>query len=424
MKVMVVDATHGGITLSEEFWARGDEVTCVDVYGTLPKKAWKEYSEKFRVERELPAPSRYDLIVKPVHFPLDPFRGVEERVITHHQAVRLLLYDRIKFPVVEITGSFGKTTSALCAISLLRRRFSILSLTSRGIRFQSGAKEEVLLEGASTTPANIIKAVKLARERPDLAIFEVSLGGTGLADLGIIKNVYENYPIARGTSSALEAKLSMVKDRKKGSTVLVNADDEKLSDLTGVQFFSPSGRDCQVKAVNARVHTDGIEFTMVLKGFKSRRGRLNGVRGVRSLPGPIGKQQIENMLVGATIASYFHWEETDIVFGAEPFEKRMVLDSFDPPRVLNKSPSLSAGSIQASIRDYLELFPPNRLEIGGKLKTTCGSVNPKQVASILSSSPFLEIVLFGELGHALRPFTGKRIVKRRRTAPALVLERG
>ena len=424
MRVMVVDATHGGTTLAEEFWARGDEVTCVDVYGTLPKRNLEDYSRKFEVRRELPEPSRYDLIVKPIHFPSDPFRGVWERVITHHEAVRLLLSHRIKFPVVEITGSFGKTTSALCAISLLRERFSILSLTSRGICLHDHEGKKILLDRVSTAPANILRAVRLAGQEPDLAIFEVSLGGTGLADLGIIKNVYDDYPIAKGTSSAREAKLSMVKNRKEGSTVLVNADDEKLSGLTGVQFFSPSGRDVEVKAAETKVRADGVEFTAVLEGFKSRRGHISGTKRVRST-GPVGKQQVENMLVGVVIASYFRWEEGEVELGPEPFGEKMVLVSSEPPRVLNKSPSLGAKSIQASIRDYLELFPPIRLEVGGKLRTTCGPVVLEEVADVIRSSPFREIFLFGEFGDALRPLLReKRVVENPGGAiPALILER-
>lgn len=426
MKVMVVDATHGGITLSEEFRGRGDEVTCVDIHRTMSSEELDRYSREFRVERALPDPSQYDLIVKPVHFPSEPFRGVEDRLITHHQAVRMLASDLIRFPVVEITGSFGKTTSVLCAISLLKERFSVLSLTSKGIRFDSEEGSAMLAENTSATPANIIRAVRLAPEPPDLAIFEVSLGGTGLADLGIIKNVYDDYPIARGTSSASKAKISMVMDRKNGSTVLVNADDSKLSGLPGVQRFSPSGRISEVRAEGARVGKDGIGFTAVFEGFRSMAGPISGIRRVKSAPGPVGRQHVENMLVGVAIASYFNWNMCEIEFGAEPFGKKMVLESLGSPRVVNRSPSVGAKSIEASIRDYLEIFPPVRLEVGGKLKTTCGSVDLEEVARIILSSPFKEVALFGEFGKALTPFlTGGRFAEASPVgaAPALVLER-
>jgi len=228
LKVLVIDATHGGLTLSEAFSKRGHDVTCIDVYKTLKQSDIDEHSRAFQIERELPSSlDEYDLVVAPVHFPLNrkDFKG---KLMTHHEAVKMLIGDQVDFPVVEITGSFGKTTSIKCAISLLREGYSIISLMSGEIVFVDGDDERALVRGNSTTPANIIKAVELCPRRPDLAIFEVSLGGTGLADLGIIKNVYDNYPIARGTSCALAAKLSMVRNKKPGATVLLNADDPPL----------------------------------------------------------------------------------------------------------------------------------------------------------------------------------------------------
>ncbi|MCQ5362965.1 MAG: Mur ligase family protein [Candidatus Methanomethylicia archaeon] len=424
---MVVDATHGGIIISEEFRSRGDEVTCIDVHRTMKKEDLEKYSKNFQVERNIPNPSQYDLIVKPVHFPSEPFQGYEERLITHHQAVKMLVSDMIKFPVVEITGSFGKTTSVMCAISLLRKKFSILSLTSNGICFYRDENSETLAENISTTPANVIRAVRLSPEEPDLAIFEVSLGGTGIADLGIIKNVYDDYPIAKGASSALKAKMSMITERKMGSTVIVNADDEKLSGLVEVQRFSPSGKSSEVRALDAKVCFKGIEFTAIFSGFRSLAGRISGARQVKSTVGPIGRQHVENMLVGVAIASYFFWDESDAEFCLENFGRKMVLESMEPPRVLNKSPSISPKSIEVSIRDYLEIFPPARLEVGGKLKTSCGSVSPEKVAEIIQASPFEEVALFGEFGEAIKKF-----IKRKRTTEAcpavatsaLVLERG
>ena len=427
MKVMVVDATHGGIIISEEFRSRGDEVTCVDVHKTMKKEDLEKYSKNFQVERDIPNPSQYDLIVKPVHFPSEPFRGYEEKLITHHQAVKMLVSDIIKFPVVEITGSFGKTTSVMCAISLLRKKFSILSLTSNGISFYRDGFSETLAENISTTPANIIRAVRLSPEEPDLAIFEVSLGGTGMADLGIIKNVYDDYPIAKGTSSALEAKMSMVTGRKMGSTVMVNADDGKLSGLVGVQRFSPSGKPSEVRVLGAKVSLKGIEFTAVFSGFRSLVGKISGARKVKSKVGPIGRQHVENMLVGVTIASYFFWDESDAEFCLENFGTKMVLESMEPIRVLNKSPSIGPKSIEASIKDYLEIFPPTRLEVGGKLKTSCGSVSLDKVAEAIEAGPFEEVALFGEFGEAIKKFIkGKRIAEANpaMTTSALVLERG
>ena len=47
-----------------------------------------------------------------------------------------------------------------------------------------------------------------------LCVFEVSLGGTGLADVGVLNNLVENYPVAGGTSSAAAAKSQIFRSRR------------------------------------------------------------------------------------------------------------------------------------------------------------------------------------------------------------------
>ncbi|MDI9643695.1 MAG: hypothetical protein QFX35_00565 [Candidatus Verstraetearchaeota archaeon] len=426
MKVLVVDATHGGITLSEAFLERGEEVTCVDVHRTLTREQLERHSKKFRVERSMPDPSDFDLIVRPVHYPLHEFLGMEKRTITHHQAVRMLVERRINFPVVEITGSFGKTTAALCAISLLGEDRTILSLTSRGTTFTEAGKTKILETGVSAAPANIIRALNHAPGKPDLAIFELSLGGTGLADLGIIKNVYDDYPIAKGTSSALKAKLSMVNDRKGSSTVLVNYDDEKLSSIAGTQRFSPKGSPAEVKAKNVRLSPSGISMDAEFSGFRSMRGPVEFEVKIETERGPIGRQHVENLLVGASIAAYFGLDATRAVIPKEVFGRKMVLERESPPLVVNSSASIGAKAARASIADYLEIFPASRLEIGGRLKTTCGSADPRGVAEEINSSPFSKVSFFGEFGDALAPLIQRGVVYRNVPGdlePTLRLER-
>ena len=64
-------------------------------------------------------------------------------------------------------------------------------------------------------------ALDLAKERglkPINCIFEVSLGGTGAADIGVITTMDRDYTIADGARMASEAKIHMVTDAKEGST--------------------------------------------------------------------------------------------------------------------------------------------------------------------------------------------------------------
>ena len=60
-------------------------------------------------------------------------------------------------------------------------------------------KWKVLKQNISITPASIIEAWNLAEDYEiGICIFETSLGGTGLADVGILTNLVEDYPIAGG----------------------------------------------------------------------------------------------------------------------------------------------------------------------------------------------------------------------------------
>ncbi|MCS7103716.1 MAG: Mur ligase family protein, partial [Candidatus Korarchaeum sp.] len=352
MRVLVVDATHGGLVLSEAFKRRGFDVVCVDVHRTLKDSDHRKYSGEFRIESTLPNPSdlsKYDLIVRPVHFPSSPFEGFENRVITHHDAVRMLISDKIKFPVVEITGSFGKTTAVKCAISILRDHYSILSLTSEGITFTEGGRDDILLGNVSVTPANIIRAVELCPKEPDLAIFEVSLGGTGMADLGIIKNVYDNYPIAMGSSSALAAKLSMVRNRKPGSVILLNYDDPLLKGISHSQYFSIYSKNCEVyveKYYNIDPYT--TEIIINFNKFSTIRGEISSHTRVKSYKG-IGSQNLENIVIGVSIAKFFNTSIDELEIPPEVFENKMVLEDPSGPLVVNKSPAMNAKVVYASI---------------------------------------------------------------------------
>jgi UDP-N-acetylmuramyl pentapeptide synthase len=63
--------------------------------------------------------------------------------------------------------------------------------------------------------------------RPDFFIFEISIGGTGTADLGILTTLSPDYGIANNTTLASEAKLQLIKNAKPGSTLLIDSEAKK-----------------------------------------------------------------------------------------------------------------------------------------------------------------------------------------------------
>lgn len=197
MNMLVLDTIHGADIIGKEFAARGHRVDTVDVY-------------RSRSAVDVPAAlSRtYDLVIAPVH--LDPghplLQSLPAPVISHHEAVRLLLGQPVPSPMVEITGAQGKTTTA-CALAYTLHGPGILH-TSAGTFLYP---ERQLLWKKSITPASVLAAVDKAREIGGWLVAEESLGVSGAGSLAIITSE-KDYPCAAGKKSALAEKLRSARD--------------------------------------------------------------------------------------------------------------------------------------------------------------------------------------------------------------------
>ena len=210
MKVLVLDVTHGGDVISLAYARRGDSVTAVDIYGTSSPEMHASL-EAGNVEFMESAPDAdFDLGIAPIHCP-DRYYGkarCAER-ISHHLSVGQLA--NFPFPVVEVTGTGGKTsTCQLLARILADRGHRVLLLTSGGLHMVEWSGIRVLQENVSIAPSTILK---LAGEghQADVGVFEVSLGGTGLATVGVITTIGNDYAIAGGTRRAFDGKSQMIR---------------------------------------------------------------------------------------------------------------------------------------------------------------------------------------------------------------------
>jgi coenzyme F430 synthetase len=196
MHILVLDTIHGGKTISEGFLSRGDQVDLIDVY-----------RGESAVDVRTALSRTYDLIVAPVH--LDPdhplLKHAQAPVITHHEAVRQLLGNDLPAPMVEITGSRGKTTTAHALASLMPGK-GILHTSTGTFRFP----EKNWITRSSITPGSVLAAVKLAREIHGWLIVEESLGVTGAGTLAIITSE-EDYFFAAGKRCAIKAKVASAK---------------------------------------------------------------------------------------------------------------------------------------------------------------------------------------------------------------------
>jgi len=206
VKVLVTDLTHGGEVLVRRYAELGHEVTALDIYRT-PMDHGAVEACGARVLLEAPE-ERFDLAVSPIHCP-DGFIGdaTFDRRLTYHQAVGELISPSGRW--VEVTGVRGKTSTCHLTSHLLTGMgLRVLKLTSSGLELHDGGWK-VLKDKVSIAPTTLLEVDPMGIDY-DVAVMEVSLGGSGKADLGVITNVGDGYAIAGGTRTAFEAKLQML----------------------------------------------------------------------------------------------------------------------------------------------------------------------------------------------------------------------
>jgi len=209
MHVLILDLTHGGDILAEAFLNDGHNVTCVDVYSIATAEAMDALRKKgAEVSSAVPL-NDYDMLVSPAHCPDHFLNGstYKERM-TFSRAVNLLLNDK-RFRI-EVTGVKGKTSCCyLLAHILSISGKSVFLHTSRG-RGPWENRAHNIMGQMSIAPTSLMK---LPLEEYDAMIQEVSLGGSGKADIAVITNLVQDYGIAGSTRKASDAKADILCDK-------------------------------------------------------------------------------------------------------------------------------------------------------------------------------------------------------------------
>lgn len=214
MKVLVLDTVHGGKILAERLQKDGNDVTAVDVYKVTPRDILSNMRN--RGIRILPAApeEHFDLIVRPCHCP-DSFiaPATADRIEFVSEAVHDLIKDK-RFRI-EITGVKGKTSTCYVLAHILDGTGKKVFLhTSRGMGPFIGGKHYVT-DLQSIAPTTLIA---LPKGEYDILVCEVSLGGSGKADIAGITNLLEDYGIAKNTRTAEVGKKDIITE--KGVTVV------------------------------------------------------------------------------------------------------------------------------------------------------------------------------------------------------------
>jgi len=272
-RILVLDTIHGAGIIAEELKELGKQAEVFDPYHqTFFSKALD-----------------YDLVIAPVH--LNPnFEVVKQALKTgipfmsHHKAVKEIarlkkLFHDIK--VVEVTGTVGKTAVCELICQLLKNK-KVLSHTSSVTRFQS-VRDEVQFPRIGGAPANVLKVMRIASEKklkPEIAVFEISLGLTGIGDVGVITSLEADYRIASGTKDASAAKIASIQNyayeiegRNRRSAVIVLPDsfaemqEKRKNELKG---FNTNFFGATAKAKN--LWLDDTEHKVFFDGLKTVNG--------------------------------------------------------------------------------------------------------------------------------------------------------
>lgn len=229
-RILVLDPIHGAEVIADELTELGKEVEISNPYrGTF-------------LDQTFLKGLIFDLVITPVH--LNPnFEVVKQALtnnipfMTHHEAVKEIAAIKNLFAdskVIEVTGTIGKTSTCGLISQLLEGK-RVLLHTSSSTRFVSPRGTEVFPR-LGGTPANVLKVMEIARERnlkPDIAVFEVSLGLTGIGDVGVITSLKEDYKIAGGTKEASAVKKATIKNLGENSVIVHPG--LQLNDINGAE---------------------------------------------------------------------------------------------------------------------------------------------------------------------------------------------
>ena len=420
MKVLVVDMTHGGAILASEFMKIPDfEVFAYDIYSTMGTNALDELKGKglkfieglddLKLIKNQAHESDV-MIVSPVHCKLDfPIN------MTHHEAVGFLYKDIINIPVIEVTGVKGKT-SVVWMLKEIFKSNNPLVLSSLGVEVVEDGEWKVLKQNISITPASIIEAWKLAEGHEiGICIFETSLGGTGLADVGILTNVAEDYFIARGSRTASDAKLQIFKSKVVACEI--DSFNSKYSEFREKTNTFDNGANELRSKNHANLTASNIRW-----GFNKTLFNVDVV-DVKTLGNDIIKDTMEvstfapapihvsNVLAVICASLTFEVPVEKILYGLNNFKGvngRTSIKEYNGIRVIEEiNPGLNVTAVAKAL-SLMEEMENVAVIFGGKYGVTCEEIDEESVSEVLDEiKEDIDLILVDELGASL-----KDIIKR------------
>jgi UDP-N-acetylmuramyl pentapeptide synthase len=383
-RILVFDPIHGAEVIASELNELGKEA-----------EVFNPYRESAYTKR-----LNHDLVISPVH--LSPtFEIVKQAFrnnipfMSHHDAVKEIaavknLFADIK--VVEVTGTIGKTSTCELISQLLESQ-RVLLHTSSSTRFMSpdGTENFPRLGG---TPANVLKVMELAREKnvkPEIAVFEISLGLTGIGDVGVLTSVKEDYRIAGGTKDASAVK-KVSTTYSGGRSIIVHP---------GLSLPLSNSRENIFGDSNKNLWIDGNENNVMISRLKTINGdSISGEFAFKPLDSYMSTEFYRDSLEAAFCAV--------LSLGIPPEELntivtsvtgRMKLEELQGRFLIDNSNSGTKlkflGEVMAMAR---RLSDKMILIVGEESKYVCEGMRSDELKKVVEekAADFVEIIIVGE----------------------------
>lgn len=415
MNILIIDMTHGGTLIASEF-SKIDHcnVFAYDIYNTLQEEKKASLIEKgiefvdgdFLDEiNGIDTDSNDDLaVIVPIHC------NLKSRIdMTHHEAVKFLLKDKINVPIIEITGVKGKTS----VVWMLREIFkdqNPLILSSLGVEVIENGKSTILKRDISITPASILEAWALSTDYDiGVCIFETSLGGTGLADVGVITNIAENYPIASGNKTASQAKAQILSSDK--IVCDFDAYNEYYSHIKdNVNTFGINA-NATVNASQINYSLDKTSFKVDVNNLKTKNGDILNTSFEIETFAP-AEHHVLNVLCAICSSLSINTPLNQIVEGLKDFKgvngRTSIKDHGNVKIIEEINPGINVTAIRKSVK-MIENEESPAVIFGGKYGVTCEEIDEESAAEFFNSmDEKIELFLVDELGENI-----KKLIKRK-----------
>lgn len=436
MNNLVIDLTHGGVKIAVSLAKKGENVLAFDIYNTLNSadaKMLENYDIKLVQLNDLGDLKGNITIVYPIHMPLsfDEIKSYNPNLNytfkSHHETIKDLLdnwgQDIVK---IEVTGVKGKTTSVFMLKEILIDNNPLI-LSSLGALLYEDKKEIILKRNISITPANIKETIDLAYKianpiceisnnsvesenlrKYNCAIFESSLGVSGVGDVGLLLNIAEDYPIAKGRSSASEAKKQIF--RCKCVCIQKEAFDMFYPDIEHekINTFSLNDSASNLFVRNVEYNLNQTHLDIEYSDVKTVNGNVISGNIKLKCFAP-GSHHVSNVLGVVLTCLSLEIDCEKIITGLENYKGipgRTTKKTMENSIIIEEiNPGLNTQAIKESInmiRNLNEYY----VSVGGDYGITCEEIDEEKLSDYLNTLE-CNLILTGDLGLSL----SKKITK-------------